>query len=572
MKIVLALVCLSGLVGFFWGSAAGADQVFYVNQAHPQASDRNPGSQALPFKTITQAASVAVANNENQIGTKILIGAGTYRESLFMLKHGRETGAPIAFEAQGKVVISGSDVWPDWQPVAGTDIFVHYWPYAWGLAAIPEGWAPYVTLQDIVRRSEMVFVNGRALHQVLSFGALKTDSFYVDEPAQRIYIRLPGNTLIEKVAVEVANRSRLFWASGKSNIVLKGLIFQHASTALDGQAVLVEDSSHIRIELCRFQWNNWGGLGLGLSRNITVRNSVANNNGGAGIGTRKTNTLVFEGNETSYNNWRGLHGGFTDWAVAGMKNLHTHGGTFLRHKSLENATHGLWFDMDCEDIFIDQATICSNVRTGIYLEANQGPITIQNTKICKNQDYGVLIANSAKVNLQNNTIYGNAGSQIFVSGLYDLPRTVTNWETGENRTLLAEQASWKYNAFVGHEANQDLLGANLSSRLWGHFVNTSWSDQNLWFNPKLSRPFQIAGGNRISMETWQSTTGQDRQSLSADPRFKDPGNGDFRLFSDSPLLAFPGWYYFGHSYFFPVIFYSDSVITGSGGLNDPAEP
>ena len=121
--LVLALIGLSTLVGIARISTAWADQTLYVNQAHSQASDQNPGSQALPFKTIAQATSVAVANNKNQVGTKILIGAGTYRESISMLKNGQETSAPIAFEALGTVIVSGSDVWGGWQRVTGTECF-----------------------------------------------------------------------------------------------------------------------------------------------------------------------------------------------------------------------------------------------------------------------------------------------------------------------------------------------------------------------------------------------------------------------------------------------------------------
>jgi hypothetical protein len=50
-------------------AAKNVDQIVYVNPAHPQASDQNPGSQALPFKTIGRAAAAAVANNANQVGT-----------------------------------------------------------------------------------------------------------------------------------------------------------------------------------------------------------------------------------------------------------------------------------------------------------------------------------------------------------------------------------------------------------------------------------------------------------------------------------------------------------------------
>jgi parallel beta-helix repeat protein len=517
-------------------AAERVDQIVYVNPAHPQASDQNPGSQALPFKTIGRAAAAAIANNVNQVSTKVLIAAGTYRESIALLKNGRETDAPIVFEAAGEVIVCGSDVWAGWQKVAGDNVLAHAWPYTWGLAPVPPGWEPHVKLQDIVRRSEMVFVNGTPLDQALSHSELQAGGFFADEKGRTIYVRLPEGLTVDQAVVEVAVRPKLFWASDRTNIVLRGIIFQYANTALDEPAVGFYDSSNIIVEDCRFRWNNWGGLGFGRSRNITACRNEASYNGGAGIGTYKTRTVVFEDNETSHNNWRGKKGGFTGWAVGGMKNLHMHGGLFLRHKSFDNQTHGIWFDTDCENILVSEAVFCSNLRHGIYLEANQGPITIQNSRIFRNKHYGILIANSAGVNLERNIIHGNAASQIMVSGLYDSARPETNWETGKTRALLAEQAAWIYNAFVGTEAKQLLVATTLSPPLWGHFVDSLMSDRNIWFNPQDSNVFQTAGGHRSNFNVWQSKTGQDSHSSFADPRFRDPANEDFQLLPDSPLL------------------------------------
>ena len=503
------------------------DQILYVNATHPQASDQNPGSQALPFKTIGRAAAAAVANNAKQVGTKVLIGAGTYRESIYLLKNGRETDAPIVFEAAGEVIVSGSDVWTGWQSVSGNNVWAHAWPYAWGLAPAPSGWEPYVTLADIVRRREMVFVNGTALDQALSYSELQAGRFYVDENAQTLYIQPTGNIPISGAAVEVAVRPELFYASGKNNLVLRGIIFQHANTALDQRAVKFYDSSNILVEDCQFRWNNWGGLGLELSRNFTARRNGANHNGGAGIVTYKTRTLLFEDNETSYNNWRGMKGGFTGWAVAGMKNLLTHGGVFLRHKSNANQTHGIWFDTDCEDIFIDVADFCSNLETGIYLEANQGPITIESSRICRNRQFGILIANSARVNLKGNNIHGNTASQIMVSGLDDAARLETNWETGAQMGLRAEQAAWMNNVVVSTEAKQFLVSTTLSPPLWRHFVDSFTSDRNIWLKPQETNAFEIAGGDPINFEAWQLTTRQDGNSVFAYFRCSDPTQDDF---------------------------------------------
>jgi len=137
-----------------------------------------------------------------------------------------------------------------------------------------------------------------------------------------------------------------------------------------------------------------------------------------------------------------------------------------------------------------------NLEIGIYLEANQGPITIKNSRVCRNKHYGILIANSARVNLERNILYGNAPAQIMVSGLYDSARPETNWETGAKMGLLAEQAAWMHNVVVGTETKQFLVSTTLSPPLWRHFVDSLKSDRNVWFHPQDSTVFQVAGGYR----------------------------------------------------------------------------
>lgn len=514
------------------------ERVLYVDQTHPLASDRNPGSQALPFKTIGRAAAVAVEINSEHAGIKIQIAGGVYREGITLEHNGRETDAPMAFEAAGEVVVTGSDVWTGWESQKGTPVLTHAWPHRWGLAAVPSGWEPHRTVKDIVRRREMVFVNGHPLDQVRSHAELQPGRFFVDEKGQTIYMRLPEGLTIDRAVVEVAVRAQLFWASGKSNIVLRGICFQHSNTTLDEPAVLFYDSSNILVEGCIFRWNNWGGLGFGRSHNLTLRRNEASYNGGAGIGTYKTRTAVFEDNETSYNNQRGIKGGFSGWAVAGMKHLLMHGGVFLRHKALHNQTHGIWFDTDCEHIFIAEGVFSSNMRHGVYIEANQGPITIRNSRICRNQDDGVFIANSAQVSLDGNILYGNAGSQIMVSGLSDSARPWTNWETGEKLDLLTEQGSWRHNVVVATEAKQVLVATSISPPLWRHFLGSLKSDRNVWYHPHATNVLQIAGGyggDCGNLKTWQSITHQDGNSVFADPRFNDPTNNDFRMLPDSPF-------------------------------------
>lgn len=74
--------------GDFATKALGA--LFYVNAKHPQASDSNPGTQALPWLTIQHAADVS------RPGDTILVEPGEYGRTA--IKHGGAPGQYITFK------------------------------------------------------------------------------------------------------------------------------------------------------------------------------------------------------------------------------------------------------------------------------------------------------------------------------------------------------------------------------------------------------------------------------------------------------------------------------------------
>jgi hypothetical protein len=84
----------------------------YVDGA--KGSDTNPGTQALPFKTIGAATAVAASNNAASIGTRVTINPGTYRESIALGVS--RTSLPITFQAatNGTVTVSGSEILTGW--------------------------------------------------------------------------------------------------------------------------------------------------------------------------------------------------------------------------------------------------------------------------------------------------------------------------------------------------------------------------------------------------------------------------------------------------------------------------
>jgi hypothetical protein len=234
-------------------------------------SDSNPGTQAQPFKTIGVAASQAVVNNQASKGTHIWINDGTYREAVSLTSSSRDTTYPITFEAtnHGKAIISGAVVYTGWAAYsANPSIYTTAWNNNWGLCAIVTGCDTATYPQpDIMRRQEIVAVNGKVMTQVLSVGQMVAGTFFVDTTNHLIYLWPPSNTNMNTATVEVATLPNVFTISGKSNIVVRGLTFQYANSCRSDSAVAVKGPisfppKNVLFDSDTFQWNNGQALAV----------------------------------------------------------------------------------------------------------------------------------------------------------------------------------------------------------------------------------------------------------------------------------------------------------------------
>ena len=95
-------------------SNACAAQIF-VAGSDPMASDKHPGTEAKPLKTIQKAALIAVP------GDTILIRAGTYHETVTPA-HSGTSGTPIIYLPYNneQVVIDGADPITNWTKHSGS--------------------------------------------------------------------------------------------------------------------------------------------------------------------------------------------------------------------------------------------------------------------------------------------------------------------------------------------------------------------------------------------------------------------------------------------------------------------
>ncbi len=289
---------------------------------------------------------------------------------------------------------------------------------------------------------------------------------------------------------------------GKSNLVVRGLRFQHAASGLQESAVEISDATNVLVEDNEFSWNGWDGTNFIHVRNFTTRRNVSTYNGGSGRTAAYVKNFLSEDDTTSFNNRRGLRGNFLYWSVAGTKYLHMHEAIIRRHTAKGNHAAGLWLDTDNENILIENSRWCGNLKTGLFLEASQGPIVVNHSFSYQNQEWGIRGIASKHIYLQENEIHNNSGFQIRIPTAP--ARYHENWETGIDTHV--QSAHW---IITGNTISGDI--ALLEIPTTGRFLSTLYSSKNLWHIPKSPYLFKI-GTEDFNFPQWHQHTGQDEDS------------------------------------------------------------
>ena len=425
-KFALTVVC----VGLMHAATAGgavdvatigaqvdetlATRQIYVNPSAPGASDTNPGTETQPVATIGRGTRLALDANSQGVGARVRIAAGTYRESIQVDGRAGTTAAPIVLEAvtAGTAIVSGSDVWDSWI-ADGSGAYSRSWPNAFGLAPYPAGWECCVVLSELARRREMVIVNGTRLRQVLTPGGLTAGTFVVSEAAHQIRLMPPAGVSLATATVEVGLRSGLVTVQNRSNVVIRGLRIQHDVSGVGAGAALgVFSASNVVLEDLHLDGNNSRGLSLADTSRVSLRRSTASDNGFGGIAGWKMRSTLLEDTIANDNNWRGVDGGFTDWDPAGIKLMLLHEAALVRVTTSSNHAYGLWLDTDCADVLVRGLTANENLNDGIFLEAIEGPVAIENATLSRNERSGLLLGNAAAGTLTASTLVDNRQAQV----------------------------------------------------------------------------------------------------------------------------------------------------------------
>ena len=493
----------------------------YVNGT--TGSDSNPGTSSKPLKTIGAAVSMAESNNHASIGTKVTIEAGTYRESITMSHSSKDTSLPITIEAatNGTVIVSGATVYTGWSEYsANKSIYTTSWTHDWGTCPQLVSTCPFQ--QEITMRQELVAVNGTVLTQVLSLTQMMEGTFYVDESSALIYVWPATGTDMSTATVEAGTSSSILSIQHKSYIVIRGLTFQYTNTCHANAAVSVTgESTNIEFDTDTFQWNN--GQGLSINNPVTyftVENSVAQHNGDSGFQESTTLYGLWQSDTTSYNNWRGAQGGYYVCNTAGLHAWLVHDDTINGLTVSFNESYGIHWDTDNASISASGIISTGNLRSGIFLEKNEGPITLNTSYICNHTGAqvvgGLVLRNSEDVSLTNSVLMNNAPAAIIMIGVKG-GIEVTNWQTGKTTNVVTQNFTNTGNTIQGNSSSQSLFtDGYLNDSDWTSFQTTLVSKNNTWWNADNSTtPFTVPSpkdwtGDNFS--SWKSLTTQDSSS------------------------------------------------------------
>jgi len=495
--------------------------VIYVDSA--KGSDTNPGTSARPLKTLSAAASLAESNNQKNVGSRVIINPGTYREAVTFAATAKTTSAPVTFEAatSGTVFVSGAQTYTGWKASGFSGVYTHAWPYAWGLCAPLPG-SPVAP--QIVLRREMVFVNGSPLTQVLASGEMMPGTFYVDEKGGTISIRPAAGTNVATADIEVSTLPQVWTVQGHSNLAMRGLTFEYANSCRDTGAVEVSGAGHeasnVLFDGDRFVWNNAHGLRIApAAANYTVQNSLASHNGESGFQASKVKYGLFQSDEASYNNWRGAQGAYYNWNSGGAHFYQMHDLTADGLDLNYNQSYAVHFDTDNENVTLSSVEAYGNQLVSIFVEKSQGPVSMANSAFCGGSqalsasNVGLVLRNSESVSVTG-TSFVNYYNGVQVTGVAG-GTPVSNWETGQAYQLVAKNLTLMQDV-VEAGAGQRLFSDSLGGADWTTFQGTLLSNYNTWWDGSNSKPFMVPTsktGTAESFSGWQTVTGQDKQSV-----------------------------------------------------------
>ena len=425
---VMGVMLLTGCSAAF-GEKAPSGKTFVVNNQAANASDKNPGTQRLPLKTIQAGA------NRARAGDTVLVKAGIYREEVIPPRGGTSPDRPVVYRAAAgqEVSIRGSERITTWVAQGGgvwmveldTAFFKGYNPFARKVFGkwMHRGWD---------RRLGDVYSNGEAFVQMLKLEQLRStpNTWYTNlaygyinktgfpknrqYPGGRIRIwanfgKVNPNTSLTEIN---ARATGIFpERTGLKYIVIDGFDIRHTAPqwgdiyTLEKGAIGTKYGYGWTIQNCTITNSRNIGISLGVTDEVPftkvlteggsnippmdtlghhlIRNNVIKRCGQTGIyGCYGAVGCIIEGNVIAETNYRNEWFGSNQAAIKFLFPIDViiRNNLIYGTPRVRNGTRGIWLDWGSQNTRVTGNVVCdfNTSGEGLKLEVNFGPLIVDN--------------------------------------------------------------------------------------------------------------------------------------------------------------------------------------------------
>jgi hypothetical protein len=454
---------------------------YYVSK---KGKDSNNGTINAPFRSISKAATMAVA------GDTVYVFEGVYRERVAPPRGGT-AGSPIVYMAEPhkNVFIKGSDIWePDWrkaekniykavpdQTMFNDDAYVDDKnPFKVISAATPYGRSGSAEIAsgyqgdpNVAYTCGQVFVDGQLYIQKPYFTELEAspESWFYNKKTAEIYIHFSDDSP-KTHTVEISTRRRIFapHLRGLAYITVQGFIMEHCGNQYPKdfwkatkpewqQAGAIGTRSGrywvIKNNIIRFangigiDFGNEGDSNADLERggnNGPATNSghhlidanYITDNGACGTAAYYPVYITFTNNVVERNN-NLLYSGEKRWESGGVK-MHRPDHAVIANNLVRNnyGERGIWLDQGSGKNTRVHANLIIGNRYGFDLEI--GPAYPNNClfdhNILIHNDFGISIREAGGLLAVHNLIINS--SKFALSNEIDKTRTSDGWSSAHN--------------------------------------------------------------------------------------------------------------------------------------------
>jgi len=439
------------------------------------------GSLASPFCTIGLGAAAAVA------GDIVNVAPGVYREQVTPPVSG------VTYGASG----------PGAQ-VLGTDNLSG--PGLWTLE--PASTTRFSTPFDPDTATTQVFVDDQPLLRVTTLGAVVANSFFFDNPNNKLVVDLGGDNPGDHI-VEAGARPYGFNVEGRTDVTVEGFetrgqnnsgirVRSSSNVVIRGNRVLRADDFALLVEGTITPVITTTGP-VEVSDNEVLDNNIA------GIRLRNNVMLATVRNNISHHNRD--HG----LLVGGTTASEFSGNTFFANsKPAGQFTTGMRIDGNSDGNLIERNLSFENQDSGFQVSGGADANLLVRNISFANGDHGFDVRECDSPRLISNTAWGNTNDGFSLEGGSAPNSGVTNATLVNNIATENGVTTNEFNLFVRDDSTVGFV-----------------SDYNVFWNAGAAVPIEFDGVPYASIAAFNAATGNEAHGVGGDPLFADTANGDF---------------------------------------------